>query len=783
MKRNFTIQSIFTVLFFLSGFAAISFQVIWQKVLAQVVGIDSISVAIIVVIFMSGLGFGSLYAGYFVYRYKDNLLRNYSLINCFIGVYGFFSLWILRAVNKWLIPVVPTSILSDLLINLVLMFLPVFFMGMTTPIVIELMKKDLGTLGKTEGFFYGINTFGSAIGALITNFLLIESVGFTGVVQLSSVLYLIVSFVVYVVYKKEALLPGSQEAEEPFRQNPLKFPVELIVPSFLLGFSSLALEMILFRVLSNYLTMASLVYPVMLSGFLVLMAAGNYIGGLWVDRNFSNRSNLILRLGAGAIILLTIPFLLPPSLFARLGALVFTSFNGQLVSEVTYARVGDPNPVISFVFSLVFMIGIVPLAGFFPLIARIATTTIGMAGSRFALLLFWYTVGNILGSFFAGLFFFEWFGAVGSLIIVLALILIGVSVLLASQERKPFRVNGRRMLLLVMIFAICMTLIPRDYFMRFSLGRYKPVEIYEGRNGVVTVVPTDRFYTIVDMYRTASASAIVRDPEPYEQYEAWRWNMSLMMALDPEFRPKRVLIIGLGHGYLVNALLDYDFVEEIVIVDISDEIIDAVKEHTAAPYQRMFQDPRVKIVIDDGRRYAQRALIAGEKFDLIQNKVNEPWHSGSASLFTVEFFGVLHDLLSPNGYVAVRPKVGHAVDALTVFETAIWPSGDYHMYFGRNADIDFQEALITNDIYSEYFATTPGNVEVDQDDLRYREISLVTLHADDLKGYRYNTDDHPVFEYYWINDLTREFLDPRVDISELPLDGSDYLKIPVRYTE
>jgi|GEM_PF-3306864 hypothetical protein len=55
--------------------------------------------------------------------------------------------------------------------------------------------------------------------------------------------------------------------------------------------------------------------------------------------------------------------------------------------------------------------------------------------------------------------------------------------------------------------------------------------------------------------------------------------------------------------------------------------------------------------------------------------------------------------------------------------------------------------------------------------------------ADNLNGYRNNTDDHPVFEYYWINDITLEFLDPRVDISELPLEDSDYLKVPVRYTE
>ncbi|MBV6450552.1 MAG: Polyamine aminopropyltransferase [Anaerolineales bacterium] len=765
MKRKFNMQSIFSVLFFMSGFAAIAFQVIWQKVLAQIIGVDSVSVAIIIIIFMAGLGFGTLSAAYFIERFKDKLLFYYSVINILIGIYGFFSLWIMRGVNKFLILVIPSSVLSDLLINFLIMFLPIFLMGMTTPIVIELMKNNLETLGKTEGFFYGINTFGSAVGALATNFVLIEWLNFTGTIKLASTLYVIVSLIVFVIYHGNKNMTPVYEAGVAIKKNIKGLGFALIVPSFLFGFSSLALEMILFRVLSNYLTMSALVYPVMLSSVLVLMAVGNYVGGLLIDRGYVNKSRLILRTGISSLVLITVPFLISPSVFARVGALVFTSFNGQLVSDIPYARIGDPDPFISFFFSLVFMIGMLPLASLFPIIARISTTDIGVAGNRFAFVLFWYTVGNILGSFLTGLFFFEWFGTIGSLVIILALISLGISSLLSSQREKSDGLYIKQIATLGVVLGICFLVIPRDYYMRFKLGDYKPVKTYEGRNGVVTVIPTDRFYTIIDMFRTASASAIVRDPEPYEQYEAWRWNMSQMMALDPAFRPKRVLIIGLGHGYLVNALLDYDFVEEIIIVDISDEIVRAVKDYTGTPYQRMFNDPRVKIVIDDGRRYAQKALVLGERFDLIQNKVNEPWHSGSASLFTVEFFNVLHDLLTPNGYIAVRPKVGHAVDALEIFESVIWPSGDYHMYFGRNQNIIFNEAVVTDDIYSEYFATTPGFDNASDSDSRDSEMAVVILHSGDLVGYRNNTDDHPVFEYYWINDITHQYMNPRIDIS------------------
>lgn len=45
--------------FFFSGFSSLLYQVVWQRVLTQEIGVDSISIAFIVTIFMIGLGFGA----------------------------------------------------------------------------------------------------------------------------------------------------------------------------------------------------------------------------------------------------------------------------------------------------------------------------------------------------------------------------------------------------------------------------------------------------------------------------------------------------------------------------------------------------------------------------------------------------------------------------------------------------------------------------------------------------------------------------------------------------
>ncbi|MBM3892639.1 MAG: hypothetical protein FJ388_26270, partial [Verrucomicrobia bacterium] len=52
-----------TTVFFLSGFAALVYQVAWQRMLVVFAGGDVLSVTLIVTAFMAGLGFGNLAGG------------------------------------------------------------------------------------------------------------------------------------------------------------------------------------------------------------------------------------------------------------------------------------------------------------------------------------------------------------------------------------------------------------------------------------------------------------------------------------------------------------------------------------------------------------------------------------------------------------------------------------------------------------------------------------------------------------------------------------------------
>jgi len=55
--------SFYYLLFFLSGFPALLYQIVWQRALFTLYGVNIESVTMIVTVFMLGLGLGSLAGG------------------------------------------------------------------------------------------------------------------------------------------------------------------------------------------------------------------------------------------------------------------------------------------------------------------------------------------------------------------------------------------------------------------------------------------------------------------------------------------------------------------------------------------------------------------------------------------------------------------------------------------------------------------------------------------------------------------------------------------------
>lgn len=85
-------------LFFLSGFPALLYQVVWQRALFAIYGVNIESVTIVVSAFMLGLGIGSLVGGLLSERPGMPLLLFFGAAELGIACFGVVSLRIFHYV-------------------------------------------------------------------------------------------------------------------------------------------------------------------------------------------------------------------------------------------------------------------------------------------------------------------------------------------------------------------------------------------------------------------------------------------------------------------------------------------------------------------------------------------------------------------------------------------------------------------------------------------------------------------------------------------------------------
>ena len=154
-------------LFFTSGVAALVYQVCWQRLLFSAFGIDIDSVTIIVSVFMLGLGLGALVGGDLADRRPDLALRFFALAEFGIGIFGVFSPTLIRAAGDAFVTAPQWQVA---IANFLLLLIPTCLMGATLPILVAHVTRIWGSVGKSIGMLYQVNTFGAAIGVAIVGF-------------------------------------------------------------------------------------------------------------------------------------------------------------------------------------------------------------------------------------------------------------------------------------------------------------------------------------------------------------------------------------------------------------------------------------------------------------------------------------------------------------------------------------------------------------------------------------------------------------------------------------
>jgi spermidine synthase len=109
-----------------------------------------------------------------------------------------------------------------------------------------------------------------------------------------------------------------------------------------------------------------------------------------------------------------------------------------------------------------------------------------------------------------------------------------------------------------------------------------------------------------------------------------------------------VAFVGLGTGITAGAALLHP-VERIVALEIVPEVATAAREDFADVNGRVMDDPRVAVVIDDGRNYL---AASPQQFDVIVGDLLVPWRPAEAPLYTREHFESVRRALTGEGVFA-----------------------------------------------------------------------------------------------------------------------------------
>jgi spermidine synthase len=626
-----------SVLFFFSGMPALIYQIVWQRVLFAIYGVNAESVAVIVSAFMLGLGLGSLVGGRLSARFSRYGVLIFGVAELGVALFGLASLRIFHWAASF---TAGASLPWVIVFSSSLLLVPTTLMGATLPLLVGQLVRRSGRVGVSVSRLYFVNTFGSAVACFLCASFLMRSLGQSGSVSLAVCLNAVVGSVAYLYVR-------TQQPEVPEEVNALRSRASGVPPPIRLsfamllaglsGFIALGFEIAWFRVFSVASSDRAPAFALLLATYLAGIAAGSYVSEkLTRDAQPSTVVPVI-----GMLILLAggISIFLPP-LVATLMAHKMNYLSSAPAFFVTAGLLGSA----------------------LPLLCQVAVPPQETAGRGVSLIYGSNIAGSVLGSLGIGFVLMQHLGLRQiSLLLAFAAVLSGILVLFFGNAQ--FRWPPAWAAALVVAALVSIGLAPPLYtlfYERLTFGA-KPqanipfVQIVENRNGVITVTRDGA------VFGSGVYDGHFRIDPNYDPNLVVRAFM--LSAYNPA--PKRMLMIGLSSGSWAQIFVNHPRLESMDIVEINPGYLDLIPRYPVV--SSLLTNPKAQIYIDDGRRW----LVAHPevRYDAIVANTTFHWRDHASNLLSREFFELIRQHLNPGGtyYFNTTESVEAVATALSVF--------------------------------------------------------------------------------------------------------------------
>ncbi len=648
-------------LFLLSGFAALTYQVIWQRILGIFSGMHLYSITMIVTAFMAGLGFGSLAGG----RLADRLSRKASILafaacELAIGLFALISPWLYYDVAYLRLGFLVRYPIALPVVHLLLLLLPTLLMGASLPLLCRGMVRDLDRAAGVVGTLYALNTLGAGLGAFVTVWYLIGRFGFAGAIGIGSLLNFAAA--AGALWIAAATAPGREDAAAAASPGAPAAPAAAGLFSWaalyaLSGFIALSLELSWFRILDVFIRSSPYTFGHILGVFLVSLAIGALAGVVLVRR--ARRPDLWFLYGQWGITVAAALSLLPLLyLAAESGPLAglydFWSKDKRIemyeIAEGLRQLSGGPFPEVLtralqlFVLLPLWLLAVPTfLMGFtYAFIQRAVQTDVRVVGWRVGVIQTANIFGAILGSLVTGVLLLHVLGTPATLrLLIVAGSLFGVLAALRGLSRRRVPLAAACVAASLLLAAM----IPgRDgFWARFHGSPVDRVVVAEDASSVVTLQRMDEAQAVMRVNGTG-----------HSQLPFWPGHVLLGCApvlLHPD--PRDVLVIGMGTGGTGLGSALSATVERIDLYEIARPEYEVLERYNnrwfvSLELRQFLTDPRIRPRFSDGRL----ALRVGEhRYDVIEADALEPSMAYSGNLYSKEFFELSLSRLKPGGVV------------------------------------------------------------------------------------------------------------------------------------
>ncbi|XOU94002.1 MAG: fused MFS/spermidine synthase [Candidatus Kerfeldbacteria bacterium] len=722
---------------FFSGLAALIYELIWIRMLNLTFGVSSFAIATVISVFLLGIGLGSYYFGKKA-ETINNILKTYAFIELSIGIFSILSFLILKYANiyEFIISNIGSSenlyllSLIRLIISIIILIIPTFLIGGTIPLIVKFLITTNKNLGSKFSTIYYINILGGVTGILLTGLVLIRQFGVWKSFSIAIIINIII-FISIIIFKKNINFQSEIHNEITEQENNQYKPIKNFLPIlFFSGFIVLGFEILWMRVLINFGSGTTLSSTMILGGFLLGFSAGSFYIAKRIDKMLKPLKNFVIYSFltglTGALIIF---------LFGQLNTFLSAQFS-------TYARL-----LLESWLGLIFAFIIAAISGtLFPLGLRLYAGNKESIGIKTGKIYFINSIGTVLGSLVTGFIFIPFFGIkISGIILIMLCFIISIYIIFKQNlNKKKLLTPAISFFIISLIFII----VSGNTFHRQNENE---TELFysEGLSGTVTVLENNN--TNIPYKTLYVDSQAVAGTYPSGIID------SKILAHIPILltkNPSSVATIGYGTGGTSYSMMQYGL--ETYAMEIEEQVIEASKFFNDLNHG-IETDPSLHIIIDDARYTLQQT---NKKFDTIVTDVTNLKYKSNPYLYTVEYFQIMKDSLTPQGVGSAWVPLGglsfNDLKILTASFEKIFPHTTIWYY---NLEITSFLVLIgTPEKLSINLNDIKNKMEPVQEDLssiyinnEYVFSSMLFLGENDVddlvQGMQLHTDDFPILEF------------------------------------